>query len=123
MSTTILVVDDEESIRMLLEEGLSAHGMNVFTAGNAETALALASARHYDAFLCDLNLSAQGAASSGKESALRILAAAPAPPPVLIYITGEYVEPFDAESPGEPRRLQKPFRISDVIAALEQLLP
>jgi two-component system, NtrC family, sensor kinase len=118
---TILVLDDEESIRMLLEEGLSAHGMNVFTAGTAEAALELASERPYDAFLCDLNLSAQGAAQSGRESALRILAAAPGKRPVLIYITGEYVEQAEGD-PGEPRRLQKPFRISDVIAALEELL-
>ena len=36
-----MVVDDEESIRMLLEEGLSTHGLEVDCAANAEEALAL----------------------------------------------------------------------------------
>lgn len=119
----ILVLDDEESIRMLLEEGLAAQGMQVYTAGSAEEALRLAAERSYDAFLCDLNLSAQGPAASGRESAARILAAAPKPAPVLIYITGEYVEDAASASPNEPRRLQKPFRVSDVVAVLQQLLP
>jgi CheY-like chemotaxis protein/PAS domain-containing protein len=118
----ILILDDEESIRMLLDEGLSAQGMNVFTASSAEEALRLVPQRRYHAFLCDLNLSALGPAASGRESATKILAAAQAPPPVLIYITGEYVEDPPSVSPAEPRRLQKPFRVSDVVAVLQQLL-
>src|SRR4029077_3831586 len=38
---SILVLDDEESIRTLLEEGLSAHGMRVDCAANSQDALEL----------------------------------------------------------------------------------
>ena len=37
----VLVVDDEESIRMLLEEGLSGHGLHVDCAANVEEAMEL----------------------------------------------------------------------------------
>src|SRR5712664_1375053 len=54
---SILVLDDEESIRMLLEEGLSAHGMRVDCAANPQEALELVSNCAYDLVLCDVNLS------------------------------------------------------------------
>ena len=53
---SILVVDDEESIRMLLLEGLSAQGLHVDCAATAEEALGLVLRDKYDAILCDLNL-------------------------------------------------------------------
>src|SRR5256886_14514578 len=71
---SILVLDDEESIRSLLEEGLSGHGLRVVCAASAEEAAKLAAAENFDALLCDLNL---GAASSlsGHEAALQVVAA------------------------------------------------
>ena len=51
---SVLVVDDEESIRSLLEEGLSAHQLHVDCAENAEAAIAFAENRSYDVLLADL---------------------------------------------------------------------
>src|SRR5271163_29893 len=73
---SLLVLDDEESIRMLLSEGLSAQGMIVDCAATTEEALERIARRSYDVLLCDLNLSASGPASSGEEAAARILSAA-----------------------------------------------
>jgi len=120
----ILVLDDEESIRMLLEEGLSAQGLQVDCAATAEEALTLAGRRFYDALLCDLNLKAAGGYVSGQEVAAQILAASGERKPAVIYMTGDLIETAAVGSgPDEPRHLQKPFRISDVLAVLKEVIP
>jgi two-component system NtrC family sensor kinase len=117
---SVLVLDDEESIRMLLEEGLSAHGLHVDTAGSPSEALRLIDRRAYDVVLCDLNLSSSGFAVGGRETAQKILAAARAEKPEIVFMTGDLVE--DENQPGAPRRLQKPFRVSDVLTILREVL-
>jgi PAS domain S-box-containing protein len=119
----VLVLDDEESLRMLLQEGLSAHGLRVGCAATTEEALALVKRSSYDAFLCDLHLSSGGFFVSGRESAARILEAAGAQKPALIYMTGDLMEGSqEGEGPSEPVCLQKPFRVSDVLSLLREVL-
>jgi two-component system NtrC family sensor kinase len=121
---TVLVVDDEESIRMLLEEGLSAHRFRVDCAATPEEALTLAEHRPYDAILCDLNLTAGGVYVNGKDVTGRILAATGHRKPALIYMTGDLVQQEEKPpGPDDPRYLQKPFRISDVLALLNEITP
>jgi two-component system NtrC family sensor kinase len=118
---SILVLDDEESIRMLLEEGLSAHGMRVDCAATSSEALELIRKGAYDVALCDVNLSPGGQGPSGRETA-RLIAASPgvAGSPEVIFITGDLVE--DNGGGSHLRQLQKPFRISDVVAVLREVL-
>lgn len=117
----VLVLDDEESIRSLLQEGLSVHGLHVDCAASAEQALALVLKRGYDVLLCDMKLSGSGTNSHGAEVAERILLAAGDPKPAAIFMTGDYVESTKPKT-GEPRRLQKPFRISEVLAAVREII-
>jgi PAS domain S-box-containing protein len=119
---SILVLDDEESIRMLLEEGLSAQGMRVDCAADSREALDLVSRHVYDLVLCDVNLSGNGPAGpGGREVARQIAASARSGVrPEVIFMTGDLVE--DNGSAGHIRQLQKPFRISDVISVLREAL-
>jgi CheY-like chemotaxis protein len=75
-----------------------------------------------DVILCDLNLSQDGNHVSGKFAGERLLAAAGDRKPVLIYMTGALIESSEA-LPGarEARHLQKPFRISEVVAILQEI--
>jgi len=117
---SILVLDDEESIRMLLEEGLSAQGMRVDCAASSQEALKLVSARAYDLALCDVNLSGGGSGQNGREIALQIVAASHrGVKPEVIFMTGDLVE---NGSDGHVQQLQKPFRISDVLVVLREAL-
>jgi len=116
---SILVVDDEESIRMLLVEGLSGHGLHVDCAGTAEEALGLVLRGQYHAILCDLNLSGTGPNADGYSVAQRLKIAATANKPELIYMSGEVLAEGEGSSASTSyRRLQKPFRISDVLNVL-----
>src|SRR5229473_2784614 len=89
---SVLVLDDEESLRALLAEGLAPHGLQVDCAATLEQALAFLARHPYDVLLCDLNLSENGGHASGKAAAARILAAAGDRKPVLLYMTGDLVE-------------------------------
>jgi len=116
----ILVLDDEESIRMLLDEGLTAFGLHVDCASTPAGAVEFVGRSSYDILLCDLNLSANGFSTGGREAAQQILAAAGAKKPAVIFMTGDLVDAPDPHSP-EPPRLQKPFRISEVLAMFRDL--
>jgi CheY-like chemotaxis protein len=116
----VLVLDDEESIRLLLQEGLSAHGLHVDTASTPEEAARLIRSHSYDVLLCDLNLSSAGHTANGREAAKEMLAMAGSDKPEVVFMTGDLVE--GELSPGEPRRLQKPFRVSDVLNVLREVL-
>ena len=156
---SVLVLDDEESLRALLQEGLSGQGLRVDCAATAEDALGLirrlwesdrdsldkdngatgesssdavapspenGQPSGYDILLCDLHLSAGGYFVDGREAAARLLEAIAAtglPKPVVVYMTGDLTDP-GAETParGEPAFLQKPFRISEVLALFREVL-
>ena len=119
----VLVLDDEESIRLLLREGLSAHGLNVNCAATVEEALDHLQRCSYELFLCDLHLSSGGSVEDGRAAAARILASAGAHKPAVIYMTGDLIDTAEgAASHGEPFVLQKPFRISDVLVLFREVL-
>ncbi|HKV63500.1 MAG TPA: PAS domain S-box protein [Candidatus Acidoferrum sp.] len=119
----VLVLDDEESLRTLLQEGLSAQGLRVDCAANIEEALAHLGRASYDACLCDLHLSSGGFIVDGREAAVRILEVAGTKKPVVIYMTGDLIESTSESAGGsEPVCLQKPFRISDVMTLLREVL-
>ncbi len=116
---SILVLDDEESIRMLLEEGLSAHGLKIESAGTAEQALALVLGRKFDAVLCDLKLAGSGPNSDGYSVAQRLKIAAGENKPEIIFMSGDLFGEDSAQPElARARRLQKPFRVSDVLNTL-----
>jgi two-component system NtrC family sensor kinase len=113
----VLVLDDEESICSLLEEGLSAHGLKVSCAASAEEAVRLVTAHPYDALLCDVRLKSPGALSDGHAAAAHVTAAAGSHKPLVIFMTGEYVDQ-NSKLAGATF-LQKPFRIIDVLAVMK----
>jgi PAS domain S-box-containing protein len=119
MGIRVLVLDDEESIRALLDEGLSAHGLKVSCASTAEEAARLVSNQPYDALLCDLRLKSAGSFNDGRAAAAHVLAAAGSHRPLVVYMTGEYVDP-STTGPDGAAFLQKPFRILDVLAIMRE---
>ena len=118
---SVLVLDDEESIRALLDEGLAAQGLRVDCAATVPEAAELAARHSYDVLLCDVNLAPTGFTGGGQEAVNQILSASRGSKPEVLFMTGDLVDPADGKS-GQYRRLQKPFRISDVLAALREIL-
>src|SRR5260221_620070 len=118
---SVLVLDDEESIRMLLTEGLAAYGLKVDCAATAEQAMSLVLNTKYDVILCDLKLSGSGPNADGYGVAQRLKIAAAANPPEIIYMSGDLISEDNSSLPPAARRLQKPFRVSDVLHILSEI--
>ncbi|HWY08965.1 MAG TPA: PAS domain S-box protein [Candidatus Acidoferrales bacterium] len=118
---SVLVLDDEESIRMLLTEGLAAYGLKVDCAATAEQAMSLVLNTKYDVILCDLKLSGSGPNADGYGVAQRLKIAAAANQPEIIFMSGDLMSEENSDLPPAARRLQKPFRVSDVLHALTEI--
>ena len=117
----VLVLDDEESIRMLLTEGLAAYGLKVDCAATAEQAMSLVLGTKYDAILCDLKLSGSGPNADGYGVAQRLRIASGENQPEVIYMSGDLVSEEGGKLGPNARQLQKPFRISDVLHILTEV--
>src|SRR6202040_3807759 len=117
----VLVVDDEESIRMLLTEGLAAYGLKVDCAATAEQAMSLVLNTKYDVILCDLKLSGSGPNADGYGVAQRLKIASAANQPEIIFMSGDLMSEDNSNIPPAARRLQKPFRVSDVLHVLTEI--
>lgn len=116
-SRTVLVVDDEPLIRMLLAEALEDEGCRVLEASNVLEAVAILGNQKIDALVTDVDM--PGAlngfdlvdlvAKYGRRTAIVITSGR--------HTTGE--RPLPARS----RFLPKPYRLPDIIAALSDVLP
>lgn len=55
-NSTLLIIDDEENMRHMLQSMISRHGYTVETATDGQDALAYVNARHFDFILCDIKM-------------------------------------------------------------------
>ena len=86
---TVLVVDDEEGIREIIDGGLSARGMHVETSDSAEVALSSLASHLPDVVISDFNLPGLTGKQFFDQVRSRLGDAAPS----FVFITGELVDP------------------------------
>ena len=114
----ILVVDDEEAIREVIQEGLTMQGATVSGVSTAEEAWNKLNSADYDLVLCDFNLGNE----SGTALFERVSGRKGRPAPQFIFITGEFLDgnrTAQLEKQGA-RMLQKPFQISQLVALIKE---
>jgi signal transduction histidine kinase len=118
---SVYVVDDEESIREIVHEGLAARGMKVEGASSSEEALLHLAAHTYDFVLCDFNLPGL----NGEQFFQRMHAnASGGATPKFVFMTGALLDPSTMSIFSEKGAsvLQKPFHIAGLAALLTELL-
>jgi CheY-like chemotaxis protein len=117
---SVLIVDDEESIREIVAEDLSRRGMNVHAVESSEAALSYLSANKCEIVVCDFNLPG----ISGEALFERVLGKENGPRPRFVFMTGELVDPALVNKFRErgARILQKPFSISVLATLLAEFL-
>jgi PAS domain S-box-containing protein len=117
---SVFVVDDEESIREIVQEGLSGRGMIVEGAASSEEALAVLPNRTYDFVLCDYNLPGMNGDQFFDLIRSRNLAAKTK----FVFMTGAMFEPSEMAQFKEKGAflLQKPFHIAALASMLIELL-
>ena len=114
----ILVVDDEEAIREIINEGLTAQGASVSGVATAEEAWNKLVSADYEVVLCDFNLGNE----SGTALFERVCGRKGSAAPQFIFITGEFLDESrtaQLEKQGA-RMLQKPFQISQLAGVIEE---
>jgi PAS domain S-box-containing protein len=117
---SVFIVDDEESIREIVQEGLAARGMIVEGAPSSEEALAHLETQDYEFVLCDFNLPGL----NGEQLFDRVRSRAHGPNPRFVFMTGalfapEQVAKFEKKGASV---LQKPFHVAALATLLTQLL-
>jgi PAS domain S-box-containing protein len=117
---SVYVVDDEESIREIVQEGLSARGMTVEGSSSSEEALPHLAAHSYDFVICDFNLPGL----NGEEFFKRVQPLAGAATPKFVFMSGALLDPATMAHFKEKGAsvLQKPFHIAALAALLTELL-
>jgi PAS domain S-box-containing protein len=117
---TVLVVDDEDSIREIVQEGLTSRGMKVEGAASSEEALSHLASASYEVVLCDFNLPGL----KGEQLFERLRAQAGSSLPRFVFMTGDLLDPstIEAFSRKGASVLQKPFHVSALAALLAELL-
>jgi PAS domain S-box-containing protein len=118
-SETILLVDDEEGVRKLVNAILQAHGYGVIEANNGQSALAAyeKNSHKIDLVLTDVVMPQM----NGFELGDRLAAARPELK--ILYMSGYRDNPI-GNAPGEPNRafLHKPFTPDVLLNKIRQLL-
>ena len=114
----VLVVDDEESIREIIEVGLSARGMKVHSVGSSEAALSYLATNVSDVILCDFNLPGL----NGDQLFEKVRAQQGVSAPVFVFMTGDLVDPAVSNEYAQKGAgiLQKPFSVSALVALLAE---
>lgn len=117
---SVLVVEDEESIRELVKDGLADYGLEVHSAARGEEAVRMARERAYHVVVCDLKMPGM----SGEEVYELIGKRADGSAQPFVFITGDSAEEETAAflaRVGAPT-VEKPFKVSDLAVALKALL-
>lgn len=115
-----LVVDDEDSIREIVQEGLSARGMTVESVASAEDARTQLASNTYDVVLCDFNLPGL----NGEQLFDQLRARTNRSTPRFVFMTGDMLDPATIASFGEKGAhvMQKPFHVAALATLLVELL-
>jgi two-component system, cell cycle sensor histidine kinase and response regulator CckA len=117
---TILLVEDEDSVRQLVRETLSARGYQVVEAGNGEDGLA-AAARHngpIDLIITDVVMPGM----DGREM-VKLLAQT-RPETKVLFLSGYTEDSIASEGTPEtgPAFLQKPFTLQNLSRKIREIL-
>jgi CheY-like chemotaxis protein len=114
----ILVVDDEESVRVILKQLLDKGGYSVEAAGNGEEALVSLEDGHFDLLITDINMPVM----NGVELLNKARAKFPSMPVIFITAYGKDKVILEAMKVGLSDYIEKPFRMNDVLKIVKEHL-
>ena len=112
--TTVLIVDDERSIRVSLRTILSGLGFVIVEAARGEEALSLVRTAQFDVVLLDINMPGIG----GIEVCRTMRRTAPRLPIVMLTVQGSEDRKVEALDAGADDYITKPFQLRELIARL-----
>ena len=113
----LLVVDDENNLRLVVQKELTRQGHEVETASDGEAAWALLEQQDFDVLLCDINMPRL----DGIGLLRRMREKSPNPPEVIMLTGQATVESaIEAMKLGAYDYLTKPYRITELAVLVKQ---
>ena len=112
--STVLIVDDEASIRISLRTILSGLGFSVVEAARGEEAVSLVRTAQFDIVLLDINMPGLG----GIEVCRLMRKNAPLLPIVMLTVQGSEDRKVEALDAGADDYITKPFQLRELIARI-----
>lgn len=113
---TILVVDDDDSIRVLMKSLLRQHGFSPRTASSGAAALEQVRENGVDLVLLDLGLQD----IRGEELVARLREIDQEIP--VVIVSGRHLSEDEVSTIGAVDALQKPFEIDELLRAIRRIL-
>ncbi|HRQ42303.1 MAG TPA: response regulator transcription factor [Chloroflexota bacterium] len=114
----ILIVDDEQQIRKLLQTGLTGYGYQVITAANGTEALTAVAQRQPNLVILDINLGSQ---PDGLETCHRLREWSQIPI-IMLSVRGDERTKVQALDAGADDYLTKPFSMEELRARVQAVL-
>jgi two-component system KDP operon response regulator KdpE len=115
---SVLIVDDEPSLRKVLRTSLGAAGFTVEEARSGEEALEMAQNRAFDIILLDVNMPGVG----GLEACRRLRNLAPRSGILMITVRDMEEDKVQGLEAGADDYITKPFHLRELIARLRAVL-
>jgi len=115
---TVLIVEDEESILLALEESLSQAGYRVVTSKTGNEALEMADQQRPDAVLLDVMLPGM----SGFEACRQMRSKGLTMPVIMLTARSEEFDKLQGFEVGADDYVTKPFSIDELLARLKAVL-
>lgn len=113
-SGSLLIVDDERSIRLSLRAILTNFGFEIVEAARGEEAVALVRAANFDAVLLDINMPGIG----GIEVCRQMRRHSPRLPILMLTVQGGEDRKVEALESGADDYITKPFQLRELTARL-----
>src|SRR6202451_4391017 len=117
-SFSILVVDDERSLRKVIRASLAAGGYTVEEVGTGADAVELLQRRSFDLVLLDINMPGL----NGLETCRKIRSIAPHTGIIMVTVRDAEDDKVQALEAGADDYVTKPFRFRELVARLGAVL-
>ena len=114
--STVLVVDDEESVRGVLQRTLKEAGFSAFVAANGAEALRWMSQGTFEVMLLDIKMPGM----SGMEVLEKVRADYPDTGVILVTAVSDVQTAVDAMKAGAYDYILKPFNLDDVVLRVQR---
>ena len=118
MTKTVLIVDDESAVRIVLSTTLRAMGFEVSEASRGEEALALIGQSSFDAILLDINMPGIG----GIAVCRAIRRIAPTLPILMLTVRDAEDDKVEALEAGADDYITKPFAMRELVARINAVM-
>ena len=120
MSKTVMIVDDSESLRQVVNIALSGAGYNVIEACDGVEALGKLNGKKIHLIICDVNMPNMDGITFVKE--LKRLPGHKFTPVIMLTTDGHEAKKREGQAAGAKAWVVKPFRPAQMLAAVSKLI-